>query len=107
MLIQAIRKIWLWSPERREALRFVKEGKLYRCRGCSQLFAKLVVDHIEPVIPVQGSSGWDEYIARTFVPPHMLNPCCKSCHATKTKHENQLRKAHKKLIEARGLGSAS
>lgn len=97
-----------WPP-RYEALNEAKRGKSinestgrlaehYECANCNGLFpAKLVVvDHIEPVVPISGFNTWDEVISRMFCPVSGLQVLCKPCHKIKTKEENDLRRANTK-----------
>ena len=65
---------------------------------CHKLFPakSVVVDHIEPVVPVSGFSTWDEVISRMFCPVSGLQVLCKEDHKIKTKEENDLRRANTK-----------
>lgn len=97
-----------WPP-RYEVLNESKRGKKinpatgrlaehHECNSCHGVFVakSVVVDHIEPVVPVSGFSSWDEVISRMFCPVDGLQVLCKPCHAIKTKEENALRKANTK-----------
>src|SRR6478735_5109605 len=97
-----------WPP-RYEVLNAAKCGKYineatgrlaehYHCNNCNNRFpAKcVVVDHIEPVVPVSGFNSWDEVISRMFCPASGLQVLCKPCHKIKTKEENDLRRANTK-----------
>ena len=97
-----------WPP-RYEALNEAKRGKFvnestgrlaehYECAMCHKLFPakSVVVDHIEPVVPVSGFSTWDEVISRMFCPVSGLQVLCKEDHKIKTKEENDLRRANTK-----------
>lgn len=68
----------------------------YTCAVCGNAFpAKhVVVDHVEPVIPITGFSEWDTIIRRMYCPAENLQVVCKPCHKIKTKQENEERKAH-------------
>lgn len=101
-LIAAARKIWLWSPERREAIANASLGPdLVECKKCKKLLPKFMargkkklfaVDHIDPVVlPSTGFLNWDEYYARLFVPANKLQILCHSCHEEKTEKENNER----------------
>lgn len=48
------------------------------------------IDHIVPVVdPIEGNSGWDEFIPRLFPDSFEAYMClCISCHSIKTKCEN-------------------
>jgi len=58
---------------------------------------KISVDHIEPVIPVEGFKNtvwdWNEYYDRMFCPVEGFQVLCKDCHHTKTQEENKGRRA--------------
>lgn len=96
-----------WPPKY-EVLNEAKRGKQinkessrlaehFECASCLKLFpAKyVVVDHIEPVIPVTGFTSWDDVILRMFCPAEGLQVLCKTCHSVKTKEENAQRKLYK------------
>lgn len=105
----ALRKGTTRWPPKYEVLNAAKRGKQinkesgrlaehYHCAQCDGVFpAKLVVvDHIEPVVPVTGFVSWDDVISRMFCGPDGLQVLCKSCHSIKTKAENAQRREHKK-----------
>lgn len=57
--------------------------------------ADVIVDHIDPVIPVdQTSVSWDMVIERLFCERENLQVLCKDCHKRKTRDENKKRKSH-------------
>lgn len=91
-LIPAIRRIWFFSPLRREAIKRA-EGK---CEKCGKTWDKLVVDHIAPVIPVTGWVSWDSYLERMFPDVSGIQAICTTCHDEKSAEENKLRKEHRK-----------
>lgn len=68
----------------------------YLCAGCDNSFPakSVVVDHIEPVVPVSGFLSWDGVIHRLFCSKENLQVLCTKCHKIKTKQENEERKAH-------------
>jgi hypothetical protein len=72
-------------------------AKFYTCNICKEAFpAKLVeVNHIIPVVPVTGFDSWDGVIERMFCEKEHLEVCCKPCHKTISKQENQERKLNK------------
>lgn len=83
----ALRKIWLWSPERREAKARARVSRgVYRCEMCHQLFPKIEIDHMRPLGSTPGSRNatidttWDGLIERLFCPADMLRALCKDCH---------------------------
>lgn len=110
-IMSAIRKIWRFSPERRQCLAEATQDdlscnpKLVICTACDKwVHPKLItVDHIDPVVPVTGFDSWDGVIHR--MRHNELMTLCESCHKTKTKSENAERAAHrkakKKAVKAR------
>lgn len=96
-----------WPPKY-EVLNAAKRGKQvntqtgrtaehYECNLCHHSFpAKLVVvDHIDPVVPLTGFTSWDDVIRRMFCDAVGLQVLCKECHKIKTKEENAQRKLYK------------
>ena len=78
----ALRKLWLYSPERREALKRAKIfTKTWKCEKCNTLTDKPDVDHIVPVGSYK--DGWDGVIERMFVGADGLQVLCKKCHKEK------------------------
>lgn len=57
---------------------------------------KIHVDHIEPVIPVEGFPNkdwdWNIYINRLFCDKDGRQVLCEDCHKEKTDKENEIRK---------------
>lgn len=98
LIIAKLRRLWLFSPLRREALKGAskvgKNGTTYKCALTKKYFTKemVTVDHIEPVVPVSGWDGWDGYINRLFCPLEGLQVLSKAAHEVKTKKENVCRK---------------
>ena len=72
--------------------KFIQKGMLVE-KG------KVVVDHINPVIPIEGFPNktwdWNIYIERMFCDTNNLQVLCKECHDGKTKLEKQMRKKNK------------
>ena len=76
-----------------------RKAKLYRCARCGMLFsaANVAVDHISPVIPIEGFDTWEGVVERMFCEPEGLQVLCKTpCHAEKTASERMQRKFLKK-----------
>lgn len=58
---------------------------------------KIVIDHIKPVIRIDGQdSSWDEIINNMFCEEDNLQAICKICHDSKTMAENEERKENKR-----------
>jgi 5-methylcytosine-specific restriction endonuclease McrA len=75
-----------------------RKCKLHKCPECKGVFAKgdMKSDHINPVIPVTGFTTWDDCVERMFIEQDGYSACCVTCHAKKTKQENEERKEFKK-----------
>lgn len=73
----------------------------YYCAICGEINKKkdTSTDHIDPVIPVEGFSGFDDYIERLFCDESNFQVICKECHNTKTKSETQARKEYRKNMK--------
>lgn len=101
-----------WPP-RGEALKAARvERGLYRCASCSKIYGnkEVKVDHIEPVVPVQclseratASETVGRYVLRMFPELAGLQVLCTTCHALKTKGENDARREAKKRQRAKRL----
>jgi hypothetical protein len=81
----ALRKVWMYSPQRRDALKAAKmpDGK-YFCEACKKFFEKWAMD-VDHVSPCGSFSNWAEFglwADRLFTNP--LQAICKSCHKDKT-----------------------
>ena len=89
----ALRKVWRWSPERREVLNAAKIGTdKYKCLECATVSKRkfVHVDHVFPVVdPLKGFEGFDTYISRLYCDKEGLQILCSSCHSAKTKAENK------------------
>ncbi len=86
----ALRKIWKWSPERKEVqdrCRIIR-GR-YKCEKCGLVFPKIDIDHIIPVGCTPGSNRdkdnrtWDSFIKALFCDINNLQGLCTSCHLDK------------------------
>ncbi len=92
-ITSALRRIWLYSPQRRIAVAKAKEDG-NRCTSCRINQGKLDIDHIESVVPVEGFNGdWTTYIKRMF--DGELTWLCKECHSIKTSEMREARKRFK------------
>ena len=109
-LIPAIRKVWLWSEHRREAIKASKCDGGYECNHCGIVIKtqkELKVDHITQV-KAFGEIDWNSYITNMFTGE--LQILCKECHDKKTAYEratsaayNEGVKLEKLLIFFKGL----
>lgn len=77
-----------------------RQAKLYRCCKCQELYtaANMEINHIVPVVPVEGFDSWDGVVERLFCEKDGLEALCKPCHKVVTKGENQQRKENKKNV---------
>jgi 5-methylcytosine-specific restriction endonuclease McrA len=126
-IIGALRRVWgrhpiriaaLKAAEIREWLPLNADGSkpkrprvYYQCALCggrakstaNTEYEKVHVDHIESVIPLDGSTpSWDEIVARMFTTPDNLQAVCTKCHSEKTQAENKLRREAKKYAQSAG-----
>jgi 5-methylcytosine-specific restriction endonuclease McrA len=73
---------------------------MHRCADCRGEFPakQMTVDHICPVVPIEGHDSWDAVIKRLYVELDGLQALCKDCHKIKTDLENLKRKQWKKAL---------
>lgn len=96
-LTSAIRKVWYYSPLRREVVKRCKvDSSTSRCEKCRRLCDKVQIDHKETVVPLTGWDDWNGMIARMFVDESGLQGICEECHDIITKRQNAIRKLNKK-----------
>lgn len=99
-ITSSLRRLWYYSPHRREAVYNCKiEKNTFRCNKCRKLTFEIQIDHIEPVVPLTGFDGnWTEYINRMFCDASTgLQGLCKTCHDKITKVQNKIRKQNKNV----------
>lgn len=91
----AIRRIWAFSPNRRECLKAALIGDgYYRCAHCKRATEKATVDH---KTPIGMSKGWDEFVKAMFIESIGLQCLCSQCHKTKSKNDlKEIKNAHTK-----------
>jgi 5-methylcytosine-specific restriction endonuclease McrA len=83
---------------RKDKTRAVKDAVQYQCQVCGEWVGstKVQVDHIEPVIRVDGTwCGWEDFIKRLFCDKSNLQRICLECHGQKSLRERQQRKLFK------------
>lgn len=70
-------------------------AKHFKCNQCKGEFPQkqVEVNHIIPVIPIEGFTTWDDVIKRMFCEKDGLEVLCKPCHKEITKQENEQRKS--------------
>lgn len=93
-IIKALRKVWMFSPDRKQALRraLLRTG-WYRCSDCGRETEKPKVDHVEPI---GAFVDWNEFVDSLFCHEVNLLIKCMECHKAKTKAESQERAARKR-----------
>jgi hypothetical protein len=73
---------------------------LYKCSNplCAKVVGQkeIKIDHIEPVVPVEGADSWDIVIDRLFCSVEGFQALCKVCHDKKTFMENEKRRVLKR-----------
>lgn len=95
-IMSMVRRIWLYSPMRREAMkRNVTDDGFHRCEKCLRLTEEINIDHIETVIPLDGFDSYDRTFERLFCESNQLQKLCPDCHSEKTTNENRLRKENR------------
>ena len=97
-VVAAIRKIWLYSPMRREVIKRCKVDKdTSRCERCKKLCDKVQVDHDPPAVPLTGWDNFQGFFDRMFVEPSIgLKGLCIECHTKITESQRKIRKKNKK-----------
>lgn len=100
-IIATLRRASYRYPSRNEALKRARVSRgLYLCNYCKKVFPRkeIKVDHVIPVVGIEGFVSWDVYIDRMYPEPEGFQVLCKADHDIKTKMENQARKLHKNKL---------
>lgn len=107
----ALRRVFSRSELRRQAIEAVtiehtdpnrpRVKKWGYCTHCGEVTPRylLEIDHIEPVVPMDKAledMSWDELINRLWCGIKGLAAVCKTCHLTKSKEENRIRRELKR-----------
>jgi 5-methylcytosine-specific restriction endonuclease McrA len=119
-IIAGMRRVWHRHPTRLAVLKAAeirtkqvkKDGTLstrplvfYTCAQCGNLgksqesaeYKKIAVDHISPIIPINGTQlTLDQIAERMFCDVSGCQVLCSACHHTKTQIENQTRREARK-----------
>ncbi len=96
-LTSAIRKVWLYSPMRRDVLKAAKEDG-NKCKICRKSHDKLEVDHVKPTVKLSGWDGdWTYYITTMF--EGEMVALCSNCHCAKTTTQREIRKKLKAALK--------
>lgn len=75
-----------------------KKRIMFRCAECKKLFTRKQVrlDHIVPVVGLEGFRDWNEYVPRLFCPTENFQVICLEHHHIKTQAEQAARREYKK-----------
>jgi len=116
-IVSALRKVWRYSPLKKEvyyrnlvAKRSREIDYTYKCEKCDFIGIKseFNIDHVIPVVGLEGMTTWDDYILRLFCATDKtlkqfnsqnLMLLCTTCHDVKTQEESKIRKLNKKFID--------
>ena len=109
-VISALRSASQRWPPKHAALKAARVGRgLYRCAACGDIGPQklppekgktrkrnnAVVDHIEPVVPVEtGFTTYDSFIERLLCEEDKLQVLCYKCNKAKCDTERQQRREH-------------
>lgn len=97
-IMSAARRIWLYSPMRKQAINRNKTADgFHRCEICKQLTEEIAIDHDPSVVPLDGWDSWDNVLERLFCSEDKLFKLCHKCHSKKTALEANARKHNRKL----------
>jgi 5-methylcytosine-specific restriction endonuclease McrA len=95
-VISACRRLWLYSPVRRDVINRCKTlDGYFRCENCNGLTDKVQVDHTDPAVPTTGWDSWDGFIVRLFTEAENMKGICERCHNKKTLSEQKVRKENR------------
>jgi 5-methylcytosine-specific restriction endonuclease McrA len=113
-ITSALRKIWLYHPERTAVkkrcetadhfLKIAKSGKeykapYYKCEKCKKKSKYIEIDHLEPVTGFNGFQDWNTFVNRLFVTTDKMIGLCSSCHDAKTLVQREIRKKMKEALK--------
>lgn len=91
----AIRRASYKYPPRYTAKVNARRGRnQYECAICKKLVPnKLIqIDHLQPVVSVEGFKDWNDYVERMFCDLSGLQAICIDCHKVKSNAENEMRR---------------
>lgn len=94
-LIPRLRRISFMWPHRGQALKNARVGRgQYQCNICKGIFKnkEIVLDHVDPIVPVEGWDNWDGVLNRMFCDVSGFQVICKADHDLKTEKEDKKRK---------------
>lgn len=107
-LMKHLRRISGMWPAKNEAVNlakvqvhigFYKNGNpeyktMIKCYLCDELHdrSNIQVDHIDPIVGLDGFIDWNTYIEKLFCDISNLGAVCRECHYLKTSEENEQRR---------------
>jgi len=106
-IIASLRQIWrFYDPNRKKCIDEARTRRgYYKCNMCglevpstvrkkNSLGKKsnIIVDHINPIIPISGWVDFNHFISHLFCSIDNLQLLCSSCSDIKTKEENKQRR---------------
>jgi hypothetical protein len=104
----ALRKLWLYSPYRREAMARARISRgVYMCENpdCAKIVGPkdIQVDHIVQATPpggIQKPEDWGIFIKNLlYCGVEGLHVLCKPCHLQKTNEEKRIESERKKAMK--------
>lgn len=114
-IIPRLRSMSRFWPEKNDALNnakvkvqigFYKNGNaeyktLFKCTQCEENYdrTEVQVDHVMPIVNVEGFTNWEDYINNLFCDSSKLQILCKACHFLKSQAENEERRKNKKIVK--------
>ncbi len=87
-----------WEPAKNVIDKARIARGMYQCSACRKIVGhkEIKADHINPVVPVDGFTDWNDIVGRMFCDESGFQALCKICHDDKTKKENDQRKRCRK-----------
>lgn len=87
-----------WEPAKNVITKSRIARGMYECSLCKKIVGhkEIKADHINPVVPVDGFTDWNDIVSRMFCEESGFQALCKICHDEKTKKENDQRRSWRK-----------
>lgn len=103
-VVNTLRRASYRWPGRNDALKDANIGRnQYKCAMCpsDKIHPRkgVQIDHISPVVPLEGWDSWDGFIKRMFCEKDGYQVICIEHHDEKTKSEKEIRKKFKKKLD--------
>lgn len=112
-LIPKLRSASLYWDRRQQVFERIRVGRgQYACEMCGEIVKReeIDIDHISPVIPLDGSMDWESaehigtLVLAMFCEADGLQGICKICHRVKTMQEDEMRKYYKEKAKEKSNG---